>query len=106
MIEVKTIQEFDDVLKNNDIVLVKIGQEFCGPCRVVEKTMQEMESNYSDKVAFVLIDAAECEEDLVGDIMSIPVIRLYRGGEKKRQEIGLRTKEQLKKMLDEEIENK
>jgi hypothetical protein len=38
--------------------------------------------------------------------MSIPVIRLYRGGEKKRQEIGLRTKEQLKKMLDEEIENK
>lgn len=105
MIDVKTKQELDNVLEENKVVLVKIGQEFCGPCRVVEKTMQEIESDYAGKAAFVIIDASDCDEELIEGIMSIPVIRLYVEGERKIQYIGLMAKEQIKNMLDEETKD-
>ena len=41
------------------------------------------------------------DEELLEDIMSIPVTRLYVDGEIKSQEVGLRTKEQLRDLLDE-----
>ena len=100
MKEIKTKEELESLVKSG-IVLVKIGQEFCGPCRLVESNISAIEGDYAGKVEFAKIDANDCDEELLDDIMSIPVIRLYVNGEIKSQEVGLRTKEQLKALLDE-----
>lgn len=100
MKEIKTKEELENLIKSG-IVLVKIGQEFCGPCRLVESNISAIEGDYEGKVEFAKIDANDCDEELLEDIMSIPVTRLYVDGEMKSQEVGLRTKEQLKALLDE-----
>lgn len=100
MKKIKTKEELESLIKSG-IVLVKIGQEFCGPCRLVESNLSAIESDYSGKVEFAKIDANDCDEELLDGIMSIPVTRLYVNGEIKSQEVGLRTKEQLKTLLDE-----
>lgn len=100
MKEIKTKEELENLVKSG-VVLVKIGQEFCGPCRLVENNMSAIEGDYTGKVEFAKIDANDCDEELLDDIMSIPVTRLYVNGEVKSQEVGLRTKEQLKALLDE-----
>lgn len=98
MKEIKTKAEFTE--NNNGHVLLKIGSSCCGPCKMVEQTLSDIESSYPG-VKFLVIDADECDEDLLDgfNVRNIPTLIYFRDGVETERTVGLQTKEQIKEKL-------
>ena len=101
MIEVKTKEELNELLDNNEKVFIKIGHEYCGPCKLTEANILKVEPLYPE-VTFVKVDSNECDEDLLDGIMSVPTLIYYRKNKGQKTFTGLMTEDKLKTMLDNE----
>lgn len=51
MIEIKTIEDFENYSTNSDVFVLKFGAEWCGPCRTMEPVLERL-SNEIDGVLF------------------------------------------------------
>jgi thioredoxin 1 len=56
-----TLEEFKNIQENNEFVVLKLGATWCGPCKVLEGTLEKVEGNYPN-VNFVHCDVDESEE--------------------------------------------
>ena len=85
-----------EVLKSDLPVLVDFWAEWCGPCKVISPIVSEISEELSEKlkVAKVNVDDAQ---DLAGkyQIMSIPTLLLFKGGEAVEQIVGAVPKDQI-----------
>jgi len=85
-----------EVLKSNLPVLVDFWAEWCGPCKVIGPIVSEIAEELSGKlkVAKVNVDDAQ---DLAGsfNVMSIPTLILFKGGEAVEQIVGAVPKDQI-----------
>lgn len=83
MIEIKTKQELHEVIEtnpNDGLIVVKFSAPWCGPCRQMEKTIENIEANENNRVKFYNVDVDELQE-LADEyeIMSIPVLLFFKG---------------------------
>ncbi len=95
----KEITKLEEVEKTNS--LVKIGTGFCGPCKLVEENLKQLESDYPG-TEFYLVDAEEAE-DLVEElgIRNVPTLIRYKDGVEVGRRVGMATIEQLKEFIGE-----
>ena len=42
MVEIKTVEEFDNIISKNNIVVVKFGAEWCGPCKTFHTVLKSL----------------------------------------------------------------
>lgn len=93
-------EEFEDEVLNSDApVLVDFYADWCGPCRRLGPTLNELASRRTDvKVVKVNIDHSP-EIASRYKIRSIPAIMSFRHGEVVNQKVGLTNLETLQKML-------
>jgi len=77
-----TAQNFeDDVLNSDKPVLVDFWAEWCGPCRMVAPTLEQI-AEENDKVQIAKINV-DNEQDLAHrfQVSSIPTFILFKGGQ-------------------------
>ena len=64
MLKIKSKKEFEDILKENGdkTVVLKFGAEWCGPCRLMENIIANIEKNPENNAVFVSCDVDEADE--------------------------------------------
>ena len=90
------------VLENEKPVLVDFWAEWCGPCRAVSPILDQIASEYSDKIDVVKMNVDENSEiPMKYQITSIPTMKVFKGGEVVKTVIGAKPKPALEADLQE-----
>jgi len=99
-----TDTNFDETLKANKLVLVDFWAGWCGPCRALAPTIEELSQDYSGKVLVGKLDVdsnpktAECFQ-----VFSIPTIIVFKNGVEIERMVGLVAKKSLEAVLQKNI---
>lgn len=98
---VLTESNFDEVISSNDVVLVDFWATWCGPCKMLAPTIEELANDYEGKVPVGKVDVDDYPSlaERFG-IMSIPAVFIFKQGEVKEKLIGLRQKAQISAVID------
>lgn len=82
-----------DVLDNPKPVMVDFWAEWCGPCRMVSPILDEIASEYSDKIDIVKVNVDEEPElAMKYGVTGIPMMAVFQGGSIAKQMVGARPK--------------
>ena len=94
--------EFDQQVLQSDVpVLVDFWAEWCGPCKAIGPSIEELAQEYSGRAKVFKVDV-----DANGDIaerygiMSIPALLVFKGGKVVDQMIGAAPKANIQNLLD------
>lgn len=95
-----TEQNFnEEVIQSDKPVLIDFWASWCGPCRMIAPTIEEIADERSDiKVGKVNVDDEVALATQFG-IMSIPTLVVMKNGELVNKLVGVRPKEQILQML-------
>jgi thioredoxin 1 len=93
-----------EVIKSAIPVLVDFWAPWCGPCRMIASTIEELATEYAGKVKVCKLNTDENPDSAATyRISAIPTILLFKGGKVAKELVGLQPKEELKRLLDELI---
>jgi len=98
-----TDQNFDqEVIASNVPVLVDFWAPWCGPCQMMGPIVVELAEAMGDKakVGKLNVDENGAISSKFG-IMSIPALKIFKGGVVVKEYVGVQSMEVLKKALEE-----
>lgn len=73
----------EEVLKAEGTVLVDFYGDGCVPCQALMPHIHAMEGDYGDKIKFTSLNTTKARRLAIGQkILGLPVIAIYKGGEK------------------------
>jgi len=97
LLEVNTGNFKKDVLDSSTPVLVDFWAEWCMPCRMITPIIEELAGEYKEKVKFTKVNVDNNTELATNlQILSIPVLILFRKGKELTRIVGANTKEYIK----------
>jgi thioredoxin 1 len=90
-----------EVLQAKELVMVDFWAVWCGPCRIIAPTVEEIAKDYSGRVKVVKLNTDENPEVASKyKIMGIPTVMFFKNGEKLDQVVGAVPKPQLQAKID------
>ncbi len=97
-----TDANFDaEVLQTDQPVLVDFWATWCGPCRTIAPTIEELASEYDGKAKVVKLDVdSNPQTAMKYNIRSIPSLVFFKDGKPVDQLMGVRSKQELASKLD------
>ncbi len=90
-----------DVLGSSEPVVVDFWAEWCGPCKMIGPSLEEIASEMKGKVriAKINVDENPTVPTKLG-IRSIPTLMVFKGGKKVGEKIGAAPKGELVKWIN------
>jgi len=97
---------FDQVLKDS-IVLVDFWAEWCHPCKLQHKVLEELASENHDffDIATLNVDDNKLVSSKLS-VRNIPTLILYKNGEEVRRMIGVQSKEMILNQINNSLTEK
>ncbi len=100
-----TDSSFDSDVLNSDVpVLVDFWAAWCGPCRMMEPTIDAIATDYAGKAKVGKLNVDENGGVAMRyNIRGIPTLLLFKGGQVVEQRVGAVGKSEVQKMLDNHV---
>ncbi len=91
----------DEVLMAGGLVVVDYWADWCSPCKQLSPIIEELSNEYGD-VKFVKVDT-NSNPNLAAEqgVLSLPTLQFFQGGRVAKSLSGGKTKNALKKAIDE-----
>ena len=91
-----------EVLESKMPAVVDFWAPWCGPCRIVDPTIDELAKEYEGKVKVGKVNVDENNQTAgMFGVMSIPSIIFFKNGKPVKTMIGAQSKENYKKTIEE-----
>lgn len=93
-----------DVLDSKQPVLVDFWAEWCGPCKAIAPSLEELSEEMASKLKIVKINIDENPSiSQTYSIRSIPALMIFKDGEKISEKMGALPKSALQSWVNETI---
>ena len=94
--QIVTDTNFSEILASGKVVVVDFWAPWCGPCRVLSPTVDDVAEEFAGRVTVAKCNVDDCEE--IGEqfgIRSIPTLLFFQNGEVADKCIGLVSKAEI-----------
>jgi thioredoxin 1 len=93
-----------EVLKSEIPALVDFWAEWCQPCKVLAPTIEELANEFEGKVLVGKLNVDDNPETATKyGIRGIPTLLLFKNGEVAQQMVGVKSKADIKKLIEESL---
>ena len=90
----------NEVLEQTKLVLVDFWAEWCGPCKQIAPTLEELAEKYPENLSVCKVDVdANRELALQYNVRSIPSLMIFKNGEMVDSLIGAVSLEELEDLV-------
>lgn len=100
IVEITSNEELEDAIEDNEQLLVDFYADWCGPCKMMEPTIEEISEEKDLMVAEIDIDENQHIAAQYG-VRSVPTYILYEDEEAVEQMIGYQEKEDMVTKIEE-----
>ena len=98
-VHVESPAHLDELVGNHDVVLVDFYADWCGPCKMLEPTIQTVASETEAVVAKVDIDRHQPLAQQNG-VRGVPTLQLYADGEPVKRLVGMQDEATLTELIE------
>ena len=90
-----------EVLESDTPVLVDFWAPWCGPCRIVHPVLEQIAQERGDALRIVKLNVDENQQTaMTYEILSIPTLILFKGGQVEKRVVGAYPKPKLEAELE------
>ena len=101
MAKVVTNTNFAEMLAGDKPLMVDFWATWCGPCRILSPTVDEIAEEYADRITVAKCNVDDAEEIAMQyRIMSIPTLLFFEGGEVVDKRVGVVSKEEIVSIIN------
>jgi len=87
---------FGELINGDTPVLVDFWAEWCGPCKMMERPLGELAGDHAGKLTIAKLNVDDNPQTaMTYEVMSIPTLILFEGGQERKRFVGARSKSQL-----------
>ena len=91
----------NDVLKSDIPVVIDFYATWCAPCNIQTPILEQLSEKLGDKVKFFKLDVDQNPRIAQQfGIMSIPTLKIFKGGEEKQSFVGVTREDVLESTLE------
>ncbi len=100
-----TDAEFESsVLQSDKPVILDFWAEWCQPCKMLSPTVEAIAGEYEEKVKVGKLNVDDNPNIATKyGIRGIPTLLFFKGGEVVQQMVGVKSKAEIKKVIDENL---